>query len=635
MATMDSPAARQSAVVVEDLITGLNEWRNIQDIVRLTFKAFHDVLKSQGEAIKTLERATEHKANKNEVANALQHKAGTHELNAKLLEINAALASKADGSEVANQLRKFTPKADIQASFKVMSSELNKLLDSKVAVHEFQNIRVEHESAAEALKVELRRKASTEDMIARLETKAGINEVNHALELKANAADVDKKLKDKASKKSVTECVSFKSKTETEVSGLRDQVAEMARELNALIIDKADKREVDELRSMVTRELSATHEEVRNTTVRMQSANDATTAQMRTLTQRCESSLDDLRRCLETYTSDQDSGGQKISAMSERLALVESQSGAASSLCSVTQGEVGMLQERVARSETRLGEDVLDRKTALDGLRDTVREMVARKAEADDLADLRMEVSRSLELKADVVQVNDALTHKANVVAVNGALERMENVTRNIVTKDAIAEKADVKDVCALIDLKSNIADVNVALAELQRGIDNRCPYDEFKCVVRDQSVINASLCADCSIGRWIWKSGRTKSGHGVPWNVQSVNTDPDNFIWEKDKVTIQTMAPGLYEVTFGFFTHRKPTIQLLINGDPVLAAVNSSSYVVHHSSGRLTGVGKHPAGNVTGLTLIDFLALPPRARVAITYSGEEIGEGFLSLKKL
>jgi hypothetical protein len=45
--------------------------------------------------------------------------------------------------------------------------------------------------------------------------------------------------------------------------------------------------------------------------------------------------------------------------------------------------------------------------------------------------------------------------------------------------------------------------------------------------------------------------------------------------------------------------------------------------------------VNRISAGNVTGLTLIDFLALPPRARVAITYSGEEIGEGFLSLKKL
>ena len=45
--------------------------------------------------------------------------------------------------------------------------------------------------------------------------------------------------------------------------------------------------------------------------------------------------------------------------------------------------------------------------------------------------------------------------------------------------------------------------------------------------------------------------------------------------------------------------------------------------------------MGRHSAGNVTGLTLVDFLALPPRARIAITYSHEETGEGFLSLKKL
>lgn len=33
-------------------MSGLNEWRNIQDVVRKTFKAFHDVLKAQGEHIK-------------------------------------------------------------------------------------------------------------------------------------------------------------------------------------------------------------------------------------------------------------------------------------------------------------------------------------------------------------------------------------------------------------------------------------------------------------------------------------------------------------------------------------------------------------------------------------------------------
>jgi hypothetical protein len=45
--------------------------------------------------------------------------------------------------------------------------------------------------------------------------------------------------------------------------------------------------------------------------------------------------------------------------------------------------------------------------------------------------------------------------------------------------------------------------------------------------------------------------------------------------------------------------------------------------------------VGNHPAGNITGLTCIDFLSLPPKARLAITYEGEERAEGFLSLKKL
>jgi hypothetical protein len=40
--------------------------------VRLTFKAFHDVLKAQGEAIKTLERAVDAKASKQDVAAALQ-----------------------------------------------------------------------------------------------------------------------------------------------------------------------------------------------------------------------------------------------------------------------------------------------------------------------------------------------------------------------------------------------------------------------------------------------------------------------------------------------------------------------------------------------------------------------------------
>lgn len=41
---------------VEDLLSGVNDWRNIQDIVRLTFKALSDIVRTQGSAILDLER---------------------------------------------------------------------------------------------------------------------------------------------------------------------------------------------------------------------------------------------------------------------------------------------------------------------------------------------------------------------------------------------------------------------------------------------------------------------------------------------------------------------------------------------------------------------------------------------------
>lgn len=43
----------------------------------------------------------------------------------------------------------------------------------------------------------------------------------------------------------------------------------------------------------------------------------------------------------------------------------------------------------------------------------------------------------------------------------------------------------------------------------------------------------------------------------------------------------------------------------------------------------------KHPAGNVTGLTAMEFVALPARARISIVFLGETYGEGFFSLRKL
>ena len=46
-----------------------------------------------------------------------------------------------------------------------------------------------------------------------------------------------------------------------------------------------------------------------------------------------------------------------------------------------------------------------------------------------------------------------------------------------------------------------------------------------------------------------------------MPWEIQSINTLPDNFLWEKDKTSILVVAPGLYQMYFGFYSKKKPAI--------------------------------------------------------------------------
>ena len=39
----------------------------------------------------------------------------------------------------------------------------------------------------------------------------------------------------------------------------------------------------------------------------------------------------------------------------------------------------------------------------------------------------------------------------------------------------------------------------------------------------------------------------------------------------------------------------------MLVNGEPIMSAVNTGSYVMHHSSGKIKDI-KHSAGVITGL---------------------------------
>lgn len=53
-------------------------------------------------------------------------------------------------------------------------------------------------------------------------------------------------------------------------------------------------------------------------------------------------------------------------------------------------------------------------------------------------------------------------------------------------------------------------------------------------------------------------KSGEVLSQNIVPWEIESVNTCSENFLWDKIKNnSIIAVAPGLYEVSCGFYSKK------------------------------------------------------------------------------
>jgi len=217
-----------------------------------------------------------------------------------------------------------------------------------------------------------------------------------------------------------------------------------------------------------------------------------------------------------------------------------------------------------------------------------------------------------------------------------GMLARVEEcMTQMSVSRRDLRLKADIKDVNVLLDSKADVDEVNRALLDINAQLNLKASATEVATSLQEQAALCKALASEFCLGRWIWKSLKTKTGGVVPWNIQTANSDPGNLVWEKDKGYIACLTPGLYEVQFGFFSRRRPVVKLHVNTEPVLTVANCSTAVTYHAGGRLLSSGRYTNSNITGLTHVDFIALPAKARVSITYQGDEDAEAFLGLRKL
>ena len=251
----------------------------------------------------------------------------------------------------------------------------------------------------------------------------------------------------------------------------------------------------------------------------------------------------------------------------------------------------------------------------------------------NNINDISQEKLSITEFEDFVNNINQQLKTKLDINKFNNIISTFNSNFENI-HKD-MNTKADLKNILNLLKNKLDNESFNDIINTLKKEIQTKTPLIDFSSAMDNQAIINDTLCNENNIGRWLWKSGKIKNNLSIPWEVQIINTSNDNFLWEKDKTFINIKEGGLYEIKMGFFADKKPMFQILINGEVVISAINSNSYVIHQSpGGRMKGTGKTSFGNVTGLTMVDFVLLPDNAKLSISYTGEK-GIGFLGLKKL
>jgi hypothetical protein len=124
--------------IVQDLLSGSNDWKNIQDIVKLTFRAVADVLRQQGLALRELERLAPTKASKAELNAGLSLKANVADVSRTVADLASGLEQKLAFEDVQSLLDDRVSKGDLQylLSNKVSVEELGRVLEHKASSHE-------------------------------------------------------------------------------------------------------------------------------------------------------------------------------------------------------------------------------------------------------------------------------------------------------------------------------------------------------------------------------------------------------------------------------------------------------------------------------------------------------------------
>ena len=200
------------------------------------------------------------------------------------------------------------------------------------------------------------------------------------------------------------------------------------------------------------------------------------------------------------------------------------------------------------------------------------------------------------------------------------------NINFENIKKD-INSTNNSKEIIKSLQTKANSEDqINKLFNDINKKLNDKVNSIDFTTAIDNQAIINDTLCNENYIGRWFWNGGDNKINYAIPWDNQSINTSPDNFIWEKGKPFIIINEEGFYVLNLGIFADKRPSIQIVVDGEII---VNNQNNVNKKMVIKNTDIN-----NIIGISIIEFVQLKKQSKLSVLCYGGK-GNGFLSLKKL
>ena len=615
----------KSKVNMKELNPLLNLKANNSDV----FKAINNLCNSIGNlpTISQFSDLNEEKVSKSEIIYYLKAKPSFE-------DIENLLDEKINKSEFNNKYEELNQ--NLEKFKKEMLEKIDELVDKK-------EIKVIENKEKEILNI-LDKKADKEYVFNSLKLKSDKDEINTIFDNKLDKADLANILKLIEDKLNKEEFINYKKNQEIEINQKNNNLDD-----TYLNIVKEISKRVQEMKKDINMRFEIVNTDIEKLSENLKSKYDSISIMINNINKNKMDSEDYINSLKKKMDIEKfDSLIKKIKSNLEYnfLEITKNNSKIIEGLIENKINDINsLLSEDLNNQNSRVNSYISENKNKWAEYQIDVQSMISKINSENklELKKLRNEFLENMEVKItekfyELTEETKNKNNQNSIINHNSSLNSIDNEINPKINKN-LKNESQIKEKC-------EINEMNIKLNEIKNEIENN--RSEFSKTLDNQALINETLCEENKLGKWSWTMSKLKNNNRIIWDIQEINTFPDNYILENDKSVLLIKQKGIYEIIFGFYGYnKKPNIQILVNNDVIISNSNKNNKTLYENGNSVlkTTNSEFFKGNrnmainggfrnATGITFIDYINIENNSKLSVFYNGDN-GKGFFCIKKI